>query len=302
MNKPVLVILAAGMGSRYGGLKQIDVVGDNGECIIDFSIYDAIQAGFKKVILIIREEHKEAFDQALANKIRPFIDVEYAFQDINDLPEGFTKPEGREKPWGTTHAILACRDLINEPFVVINADDYYGSEAFKKIYDFLSNDVSDTMYGMVGYVISNTLTDHGTVSRGVCEVKDGYLDKIVERKKIKKDNGMPYYTEDEENWVQIPTDNLVSMNFWGFSPNIMNYLQPIFTDFLSKELADNPMKCESVIPTAVDEMIHHHNVKIKMLRSNDTWYGITYKEDKENIVKSLSALKAQGKYPKDLWK
>ncbi|MDD3924063.1 MAG: sugar phosphate nucleotidyltransferase [Erysipelotrichaceae bacterium] len=301
MREPVLVILAAGMGSRYGGLKQIDVVGDNGECIIDFSIYDAILAGFKKVVLIIRKKHKEAFDQALANKISPFIKVEYAFQDMDDLPEGFTKPEEREKPWGTTHAILACRHVVNQPFVVINADDYYGRQAFKTIYDFLLNEVSDDTYGMVGYVISNTLTDHGTVSRGVCEVKDGYLDKIVERKKIKKDDNKPYYEDSDGNWHQIANDNLVSMNFWGFAPSIMDHLQPIFARFLKEEMNDNPLKCEHVIPTAIDELIHHHNVKVKMLRSNDTWYGITYKEDKENIMRSLARLKAEGKYPPSLW-
>lgn len=301
MNKPVLVILAAGMGSRYGGLKQIDVVGSNQECIIDFSIYDAIQAGFKKVILIIRKEHKEAFDNALSDKIRPFIEVVYAYQDMDDLPGGFKRPEDREKPWGTTHAILACRDIIKEPFAVINADDYYGKEAFKTIYDFLVNEVSDNTYGMVGYVISNTLTDHGTVSRGVCEVNDGFLAKIVERRKIKKEENRPFYTEDDQNWVALPSDNLVSMNFWGFAPNIMQYLDPILTNFLKDNLEENPLKCEHVIPTAVDVLINHYGIKVKMMRSNDTWHGITYKEDKEKVVASLAELKAKKQYPEDLW-
>jgi len=302
MKKPVLVILAAGMGSRYGGLKQIDVVGDNDECIIDFSIFDAIQAGFKKVVLIIRKEHKEAFDKALTCKIKPFIDVEYAYQDMNDLPDGFLAPSERIKPWGTTHAILACRKIVHDPFVVINADDYYGKEAFKTIYDFLINNVDDNEFGMVGYVISNTLTDYGTVTRGVCQVHDGFLEKLVERKKIKKIDNRPFYTEDDHNWIALPEDNLVSMNFWGFSPKIMEYLEPIFANFLKDNIKNNPLKCEHVIPTAVDEMINKNQVKVRVLRSNDTWHGITYKEDKEMIMASLASLKEKGAYPADLWK
>lgn len=302
MKQPVLVILAAGMGSRYGGLKQIDVVGNNDECIIDFSIYDAIQAGFKKVILIIRREHEEAFNQALTNKIKPFIDVEYAFQDMNDLPDGYQMPAERVKPWGTTHAILACRQQLTEPFMVINADDYYGKQAFKTMYDFLCRDVKDDEYGMVGYVVSNTLTDYGTVTRGVCDVENGYLNKLIERKSIKKEQGMPYYSEDGHNWIAIPQDNLVSMNFWGFTPKIMDYLMPIFSDFLKNNLHDNPLKCEHVIPTAVDELIHRHGIKVRVMRSDDTWYGITYKEDKIRIMESLAELKARQAYPADLWK
>ncbi|MPN24261.1 hypothetical protein SDC9_171656 [bioreactor metagenome] len=221
---------------------------------------------------------------------------------MNDLPDGYQMPAERVKPWGTTHAILACRQQLTEPFMVINADDYYGKQAFKTMYDFLCRDVKDDEYGMVGYVVSNTLTDYGTVMRGVCDVENGYLNKLIERKSIKKEQGMPYYSEDGHNWIAIPQDNLVSMNFWGFTPKIMDYLMPIFSDFLKNNLHDNPLKCEHVIPTAVDELIHRHGIKVRVMRSDDTWYGITYKEDKIRIMESLAELKARQAYPADLWK
>ena len=301
MKEPILVILAAGMGSRYGGLKQIDTVGSNGECIIDFSIYDAIEAGFRKVILIIRREHEEVFESSLGKKIRPFIDVEYCFQDMSDLPAGFHAPEGREKPWGTTHALLALRDMIDSPFMIINADDYYGKDSFVVMYEFLKNKVSDQDFSMVGYVLENTLTEHGTVSRAVCEVEDGYLSKIVEHPKIKKTPEGSSFTDDDENWIPLKKGSLVSMNYWGFTPKVMEYSNQIFKEFLEKNLTQNPMKCEHVIPTAVSEMLKTTEVKVHMLESQSRWFGVTYQEDKPYVMKMLQQYKDEGLYPFDLW-
>ena len=296
--KPVLAILAAGMGSRYGGLKQIDTVGSNGESIIDFSIYDAKEAGFEKVVLIIREEHKDAFENALGRKVRQFMEVEYAFQDMNDLPNGYTMPEDRVKPWGTTHALLALRNIIKEPFMIINADDYYGKDSFKIMYDFLSNP-ENTEYSMMGYKLENTLTDHGSVTRAICEVKDDYLEKIVEIKKIRKtENGAEYEQNDE--WLPLP-NSLVSMNYWGFTPNVFPLFEEVFVDFLDREYSKNPLLCEHVIPTAIGELLVKHDIKVKMLKSNSKWFGVTYKEDKPLVVENLQAYKDEGLYPFDLW-
>jgi len=302
MKDPVLVILAAGMGSRYGGLKQIDTVGNNGESIIDFSIYDAIQAGFKKVILIIRKEHETAFEEALGKKIRPFIEVEYCFQDMDDLPEGFERPEGREKPWGTTHALLSLKGMIDGPFMIINADDYYGRDSFKVIRDFLVDGVGDEDFSMVGFILENTLTDHGTVSRAVCNVEDGCLSEIVERTKIMKTSEGASYTEDDENWIPLPKGSLVSMNYWGFTPKVLDYCEGIFTKFLVDNLEGNPMKCEHVIPTAVSDIIRDTDVKVHMLESTSRWFGVTYQEDKPYVMEMLAKYKEDGLYPFDLWK
>ncbi|MDD6466848.1 MAG: sugar phosphate nucleotidyltransferase [Erysipelotrichaceae bacterium] len=300
MRKPVLAILAAGMGSRYGGLKQMDTVGSNQESIIDFSIYDAKEAGFEKVVLIIRKEHEEAFEKALGSKVRQFMEVEYAFQDMNDLPEGYQLPEGRVKPWGTTHALLALRNQVTEPFMIINADDYYGKDSFKVMYDFLMNEVSDDNFGMVGYHLENTLTDNGTVTRAICEVEDGYLQKIVEIQKIRKaSNGAEY--EENGEWVAI-NDSLVSMNYWGFTPKIFELCETVFKDFLNREYENNPMKCEHVIPTAVGELLKANQIRVQMLTSNSKWFGVTYQEDKPLVVKNLQEYKDKGYYPFDLWK
>ncbi|HAO61975.1 MAG TPA: nucleotidyltransferase [Erysipelotrichaceae bacterium] len=302
MHEPSLVILAAGMGSRYGGLKQIDTVGSNGESIIDFSIYDAIIAGFKKVYLIIRREHEEAFKAALTDKIARFIQVEFVFQDLNDLPEGYSVPEGREKPWGTTHALLACRNQVHEPFAIINADDYYGRDAFEKIYGFLKNDVKDDAYGMVGYKLNNTLTDAGTVSRGVCEVVDGHLHEVVERLKIARKDGGAAYTEDGENWTKLADDSLVSMNYWGFTPKVFETARRRFDLFLARSLNENPMKCEHVLPTMIGECLEEGSLTVKVLSSAERWFGVTYREDKPEVVAMLAKMKEDGKYPFDLWK
>ncbi|MEI7668249.1 MAG: sugar phosphate nucleotidyltransferase, partial [Erysipelotrichaceae bacterium] len=251
MNNPSLVILAAGMGSRYGGLKQIDTVGNNGESIIDFSIYDAIEAGFKKVYLIIREEHEKAFKEALVDQVRKFIEVEFIYQDMHDLPKGFSAPEERIKPWGTTHALWACRKQVKEAFMICNADDYYGKEAFKVMFEFLTHHVSDTHFSMVGYKLLNTLSDSGSVTRGVCEVNNKTLSGIRELKKIKKDQASAIYTSDDINWIKLDDHALVSMNFWGFTPTIFKIAEQQLINFLNQELKLKPLTCEHVIPTMI---------------------------------------------------
>lgn len=301
-NKPTLVILAAGMGSRYGGMKQIDGVGSHGEPIIDFSIYDAYQAGFRKVVLIIRKEHEQLFRNALTDKVaRNGMEVEFAYQDMNNIPEGFTVPEGREKPWGTTHALLACKGVVNEPFAIINADDFYGRNAYQVVYDYLTNEIEDDKYAMVGFQCLNTLTTNGTVTRGLCEEKDGNLSHIVEVQKIALQDGHAVYEEDG-NWKPIDDYALVSMNFWGFTPKIFDELEPIFKDFLEKNLESNPMKCEHVIPTAVGDLVRDGKTTVKMLSSKDKWFGVTYKEDKPDVVAKIAEKKASGEYPDVLWK
>lgn len=302
MSETTLVILAAGMGSRYGGLKQIDTVGSNGESIIDFSIYDAIQAGFTKLVLIIKKEHEEAFEEQLVSKIRPFIEVHYAYQELQDIPEGFEVPEGREKPWGTVHALLACEELLKDDhFMVINADDYYGKASYVLMHQFLTNEVSQDHYGMVGYVLKNTLTDHGHVTRGICETKDGYLQEIVEIQKLTKRGDMVLYEHDGV-WEPMDGDKVCSMNYWGFSHHIFSDLKPLFKEFLDNHLEANPMKSEYVIPTAIGQLVDKGKIKVKVASSSDRWYGVTYQEDKPLVVKKLQEFKDQGLYPHDLWR
>jgi NDP-sugar pyrophosphorylase family protein len=299
--KPTLVILAAGMGSRYGGMKQIDGVGSHGEPIIEFSIYDAKEAGFGKVVLIIKKEHEAAFRKALTDKIEPKMPVEFVYQDMNDIPSGFTVPEGRVKPWGTTHALLACRHAVHEPFALINADDFYGKDAYRVLADYLVHEIRDDAYAMVGYKCINTLTDNGTVTRGVCEQDEhGYLKHIVEVQKIAHKNGHAVY-EDNGIWKQFDDDELVSMNFWGFTPKIFTEIEPIFTDFLRENLDRNPLTCEHVIPTAVGQLVTEGKCTVKMLSSKDRWFGVTYQEDKPNVVARIQQLKDEGVYPDQLW-
>ncbi len=300
--KPTLVILAAGMGSRYGGMKQIDGVGSHGEPIIDFSIYDAYQVGFRKVVLIIKREHEQLFRKALTDKVEANgMEVEFAFQDMNNIPEGFEVPEGREKPWGTTHALLACKGIVKEPFAIINADDFYGRDAYRVVYDYLVNGISDDNYAMVGFQCINTLTENGTVTRGLCEEKDGYLSSIREIQKIALKDGHAVYEENGE-WLPIADDALVSMNFWGMTPKIFDELEPIFKDFLTKNLTVNPMKCEHVIPTAMGDLVKEGTAKVKMLSSKDKWFGVTYQEDKPDVVARIQEKKDSGEYPDILWK
>ena len=299
MENPVLVILAAGLGSRYGGLKQIDVVGNNGESIIDFSMYDALQAGFKKVVLIIRPEHEELFDLQIANKIRPFMEVEYAFQSVTDLPEGYSCPEGRTKPWGTVHALLSTRGHVNGPFAIINADDFYGREAFEIMYKFLTEKVEDNKYAMVGYQLTNTLTENGTVTRGVCDIKDSFLTKIVETKQIKKVDNEAYSVDDDGKETLLPA-GYVSMNFWGFTPAIYDIFETKFKAFLDKNI--EVPKSEYVIPTAIGELIEENKLSVEVLGTDAEWFGVTYPQDKENVIRRIATYKVQGHYPYDLWK
>jgi len=299
MIKPTLVILAAGLGSRYGGLKQIDVVGNNGESIIDFSIYDAYKAGFRKLVLIIRPEHEELFDDHIANKVRPFMDVQYAYQDVHDLPAPFECPAGRTKPWGTTHALLCTRKIVRGPFVVINADDYYGPEAFQIMYDFLTTKVADYEYGMVGYQLTNTLTDNGSVTRGVCDIEDGYLKGIVETQKIERINGEAVSIA-EDGSQTVLKDGLASMNFWGFNPSIFPLLDEVFVKFLQEKL--EVPKSEHVIPTAVGQLINEGKIKVGVMKTNAEWFGVTYPQDKEQVMRRIAMYKMQNVYPYDLWK
>ncbi len=304
MKEPVLIVMAAGMGSRYGGLKQMDPVGSAGELIIDFSLYDAIMAGFKRVIFIIKKEMEEDFRALIDDRAGRFIQVDYAFQDINDLPVGYSVPEGRVKPWGTCHAVLSCMDKVQEPFAVINADDYYGSGAFHSMYEFLENaeDGAQYCYSMVGYLLENTLTENGHVARGVCEItKDGYLKGITERTKIMWRNGQIQFTENDTDWETVPKGTTVSMNFWGFTPSMMQEMKDRFPAFLDKALKENPLKAEFFLPLAVDQLIKEEKAKIKILKSTDRWFGVTYKEDRQSVVDALQSMKDKGLYPEKLW-
>lgn len=301
MSKLTLVILAAGLGSRYGGLKQIEPVGTNKESIIDFSIYDAIAAGFEKVVLIIRPEHETAFEEALSHKIRPFVEVVYAYQELTDIPIDMEIDPKRNKPWGTTHAALVTQGVVDGPFTIINADDYYGKEAFVSMAKFLRKEVSKNMYSMIGYRLKNTTTEHGSVTRGVCKSVDGFLDQIVEIQKITKKGGKFNYENEQSQWVNIDGDELVSMNFWGFDPSVYPVLEKIFTRFLQEEVTNNPLQSEHVIPTAIGTALKEGTIKVKVIPSNDQWFGITYQEDREKVVYELKEMKKNGLYPFDLW-
>lgn len=305
MKKPVLVIMAAGMGSRYGGLKQIDPVDEKGHIIMDFSIYDAVKAGFEKVVFIIKKENEADFRESIGNRMEKHVEVSYVFQELINLPEGFAVPEGRIKPWGTGHAILSCLDVIDGPFAVINADDYYGQHAFSVIYDFLSSHTDDEKYHytMVGYVLENTLTENGHVARGICRTDaDGTLLDICERTRIEKHGEGTAYTEDDgATWVTIPEGSIVSMNMWGFTESMLTELRDRFPKFLKENLPVNPMKCEFFLPNVVGELIEEGKADVKVLKSTDKWYGVTYKEDKPVVVAAIQRLKDQGLYPDELW-
>lgn len=305
MKKPVLVIMAAGMGSRYGGLKQIDPIDAEGHIIMDFSIYDAVKAGFEKVVFIIKKENEADFRESIGNRMEKQIQVEYVFQDLHNLPEGFEVPEGRVKPWGTGHAVLSCLSVIDGPFAVINADDYYGQQAFRMIYDFLTthDDEEKYQYTMVGYLLENTLTENGHVARGVCETdENGKLTEITERTRIERHGGVPAYTEDDgATWTNLPADAIVSMNMWGFSSSMLPELNTRFAGFLEENLPKNPLKCEYFLPFVVDELIQEGKAEVTVLKSRDRWYGVTYKEDKPVVVKAIQALKDEGRYPQKLW-
>ena len=299
MKEPALVILAAGMGSRYGGLKQVDTVGNNGESIIDFSIYDAYKAGFRKLVLIIRKEHEDLFEQQIAGKLRGYMDVVYAYQDINDLPDGYQCPEGRTKPWGTVQAVLSTRNVVDGPFMVINADDFYGPESYKIMYDFLTKEVTDDTYGMVGYQLTKTLTDNGSVTRGICETEDGYLTRIVETQKIIRKDGKPYSVDEEGNETLLE-DGVTSMNYWGMTPAVFPLFEREFAQFLAEKI-DVP-KSELVIPTSIAELIRKGEIRVKVMSNSAEWFGVTYPQDKPMVTEKILEYKAQGVYPFQLWK
>lgn len=283
-----LVVMAAGMGSRFGGLKQLEPVGKNGEAILDYSVYDAIKAGFTKVVFVIKKEIEKDFKEVVGNRIEKKIPVEYVFQETSKLPDGFTCPADRTKPWGTGHAILCCKDAVTTPFAVVNADDYYGPSAFKQIHDELENNCGN--YCMVGYRLKNTLTDNGYVSRGVCTTEDGYLTDVTERTKIVDCK----YTEDGENWIAMSPDTVVSMNMWGFTTDIFKYLERDFKEFLEKNI--NVPKSEFYLPFVVGDLVKDGTKKVRVLNSEDKWYGVTYHEDKETVVNALREMTEKGMY------
>lgn len=305
MEKPVLVIMAAGMGSRYGGLKQIDPIDAQGHIIIDFSIYDAIRAGFEKLVFIIKKQDEKDFMSVIGQRISKQIEVSFVYQELSNIPEEFKVPADRNKPWGTGHAILSCADVVRGPFAVINADDYYGPNALKMIYDYLCTHSDDEYYRytMVGYVLENTLTENGHVARGVCSVsEDGFLKEIHERTQIEKHDGHAAYTEDGgQTWTDIPEGSTVSMNMWGFYPSIFAELKGAFTQFLKENLDTNPLKSEFFLPTMIEQLLSQQKATVKVLKSLDRWYGVTYREDKPVVMAAIQQLKDKGLYPEKLW-
>ncbi len=305
MNKPVLVVMAAGMGSRYGGMKQLDPVGKNGELIIDYSIYDAKRAGFETVVFVIKQEFKDLFAQAIGDRIASFMEVKYAYQQMDDLPNGFAVPENREKPWGTAHAVLSARNLIDGPFAVINADDYYGVEAFKTIYDYLTThqDGDKYSYCMVGYYLKNTVTESGSVARGVCDVTENMImNKVTEHTYIVKQGAGVAYSEDNgATFTPIDENSIVSMNLWGFSKSFITETEARFARNLENNLQSNPLKWEYFLPTVISELIQEEKAEVKVLSSGDKWYGVTYKEDKPMVVEAIAKKVEDGIYPEELW-
>lgn len=315
--EPTLVIMAAGMGSRYGGLKQVDKMTETGEVILDFSLYDAMMAGFNRAVFVIRREHRDLFRELVDERAGRFLEVDYAFQDSGDVPrkvrealeKTVSEPDvfaTREKPWGTAHAIYACRNLVDGPFAVINADDYYGPGGFASVYDFLSEqEEGDVMQlCMAGYKLANTITENGHVARGVCEVdEDGCLTRITERKKImERPEGIAFTEDDGKSWTTLPADTPVSMNFWGLDGRMMKVLEEGLTDFFAEEVPRDPMKSEYLLPTVIDGMIRQGRAKVKVLPCSEKWCGVTYQEDREAVVSELKSKKDKGLYPEKLWK
>lgn len=303
MKKPVLVVLAAGMGSRYGGLKQIDPVGSQGEAILDYSIYDAHEAGFETVVIIIKEAIKKDFLETVGKRLEKApVEVRYAYQELDKLPAGYTVPEGRTKPWGTSHAVMCAAEAIDgAPFAVINADDYYGKAAFKAIYNQLSSTTDPYAYCMVGYELSKTVTDNGSVARGVCETDEaGFLTEVIERTRIEKYEGGIHF-EDGGKWVDVAPETTVSMNLWGFMPSFLEEISNRFSAYLDEVLPTNPLKCEYFLPLPVAQLIHEGKATVKVLSSSDRWYGVTYAADKPVVVAALKDMTTEGKYPDGLW-
>ena len=301
--KPVLVVMAAGMGSRYGGLKQIDPVGSKGEAILDYSVYDAHQAGFETVVIIIKEAIKNDFMETVGARLKNApVEIRYAYQELTRLPEGYSIPEGRTKPFGTGHAVLCAKEAIDgAPFAVINADDYYGKSAFKSIYDLLSATEDPYGYCMVGYELSKTVTENGSVARGICSTDaEGNLTQVVERTKIVQfEDGIRY--EDGDAWVDVADDTIVSMNMWGFMPSFLDEIEARFHTFLETTLVENPLKGEYFLPLPVSQLIEEGKASVKVLTSPDRWYGVTYAADKPVVMAALKSMQEQGLYPDGLW-
>ena len=300
--KPTLLVLAAGMGSRYGGLKQLDQVGPSGETIIDYSIFDAIRAGFGKVVFIIRRDIEDAFKNAIGSRYAGEIAVDYAFQQLDILPEGFSVPEGREKPWGTGHAVYCASNLVKEPFAVINGDDFYGREGFQLLADYLkqAKDGEKADFSMCGFIMRNTLSDNGSVSRGVCEVdKNGNLSEVVETLKIERNGNGARSFMDDGSVFDYTGDEIVSMNMWGFTPSLFDYIEDMFIEFLRKR--GREMKSEFFIPLVADTLIKQGKANVRVMTSKDEWFGITYREDKPGVVASVKKLVEQGIYPEKLF-
>lgn len=298
--KPTLLILAAGMGSRYGGLKQLDGVGPKGETIMDYSVYDAIQAGFGKVVFVIRKSFHEDFEEQIAPKFSDKIEIAYAFQEVDVPVQGVEKIPPRLKPWGTAHAVLMAENVIREPFAVINADDYYGASSYRVVADFLQHQVKPDHYAMVGFVLKNTLSDNGSVSRGVCEMnEDNILKTVVERHKVQRQDGKVTFELDGRKH-EVKDDSLVSMNFWGFHPNIFEEIRRQFVQFV-KNNSDNP-KAEFYIPLVINDLVQRGAISLTVLLSEEQWYGVTYQEDKPSVQKALSDMVSNEKYPDPLWK
>ncbi len=299
--EPTLVIMAAGMGSRFGGLKQMTPVDEEGHFIIDFSLYDAYQAGFRRVAFIIKREIEQTFRETIGARMEKWFHVDYVYQELDRLPEGFAVPEGRRKPWGTAHAVACCRGVVEGPFAVINSDDFYGRGAYEAIYRFLTENKAPHHYAMLGYQLRNTVTEFGSVARGVCHVQDGMLLDITERTKIFKRGQDAAYTEDGETFVPLSGDSLVSMNFWGFTPEILDEIWDAFPAFLAENLPVNPEKCEFYLPTFVGSRLAEGKVRVRVLPCMETWHGVTYKEDLDSVKAAIGQLKREGKYPARLW-
>ena len=300
MQEPTLVILAAGMGSRFGGLKQITPVDDRGHAIIDYSLYDAYRAGFRKVAFIIKHAIEEDFKAAVGRRMEKYFDVRYVFQELDRLPEGFAVPEGRVKPWGTGHAVACCRGAVDGPFAVINADDYYGRTAYEALYGFLSQPHEPGAYAMVAYLLRNTVTEFGSVARGICEVEDGLLKNVTERTRIEKRGADAAFTEDGEHWTALPGDTPVSMNCWAFGSDMLEQLNRRFPAWLEKALAENPLKAEYFLPNVAGAVIREGEGSVAVLPCHEVWHGITYPQDMDSVVSHLAALRAQGVYPEIL--
>lgn len=298
-SKPTLLVLAAGIGKRYGGLKQIDRVGPSGETLMDYSIYDAIRAGVGKIVFVIREEIQSEFEEVIGSRLRHRVEIDYAFQELTRIPEGFTCPDDRNKPWGTGHAVLVARERIHEPFVVINADDFYGARSFQVIVDYLKQSRGNE-YAMVGFRLDKTLSDFGQVARGICETdRYDYLQSIMEVTNVERRKKKIFYTDTAGNTIDFSGDEVVSMNIWGFHPDIFAFLEQSFSAFLKRESGN--IKSEFYIPTAIFELLNKNKATVKVLQSNESWFGVTYREDKADVIRKIRLLVDRGVYPESLY-